>query len=196
MCMPAVVAERRQMLGEPHIATLTRYVEGLRSKYPACEFQDFDPLDGGINADLLFLMEKPGPMTSPTGKRKGSGFISRNNDDPTAEALFNFMLQAGIPRTRVVIWNVIPGWNKTIKTTAKEIRQGIDELKMLLILLPKVKTVMLVGGRARLASPLIEQLGLKVLTSAHPSPKVRSINPKLWNAIPLQWQQASNFPIR
>ncbi len=47
---------------------------------------------------MLFLLEKLGPMTSPTGKRAGSGSISRNNDDQTAEKVFNFMRTAGIER--------------------------------------------------------------------------------------------------
>lgn len=169
---------------------LARYVEGLRERHPDWQFQDFDPLDGGTGADMLFLLEKPGPMTSPTGKRQGSGFISRNNDDSTAEALFNFMVQAGIPRGRTVLWNVIPGWNRTIRTTSGEIRQGIDELKVLLPLLPRVQTVVLVGGKAQRALPLVQTMGLRVFTSAHPGPKVRSINPHLWKAIPRQWRQA------
>jgi hypothetical protein len=48
---------------------------------------DFDPLDGGVNAQVLFLLEKPGPMAAEDGKRAGSGFISRDNDDGTAEAI-------------------------------------------------------------------------------------------------------------
>ncbi|WP_253278516.1 MULTISPECIES: hypothetical protein [Pseudomonas] len=97
---PEFVAMRRRMLYEPHIAPLTAYVESLRAKHPDWEFQDFDPMDGGVNADTLFLLEKPGPMTSPQAKRKGSGFISRNNDDSTAEALFTFSEEAGIDRER------------------------------------------------------------------------------------------------
>ncbi len=48
------------------------------------EVPDFDPMDAGVEARILFLFEKPGPMTSKhkTGKRVGSGFISRDNDDP------------------------------------------------------------------------------------------------------------------
>jgi hypothetical protein len=38
----------------------------------------FDPLDGGSAAEILFLLEKPGPRTSSTGKRIGSGFNSRH----------------------------------------------------------------------------------------------------------------------
>ena len=58
-------------------------------------------------------------MTVPTGKglRQGSGFISRDNDDPTAEASFRFYREAGVERRQSVVWNVIPGWNSTIKVT-------------------------------------------------------------------------------
>ena len=36
-------------------------------------------------------------------RRSGSGFISRDNDDPTAEVIYNFMQQAGIPRRQTII---------------------------------------------------------------------------------------------
>lgn len=59
---PEAIALRRQMLVEPHVAPLARYVDSLRAKHPTWEFQDFDPMDGGVEADILFLLEKPGPM--------------------------------------------------------------------------------------------------------------------------------------
>jgi hypothetical protein len=61
------------MLKDPHVAPLTDFVEHLRRKHQGWEFPDFDPLDGGINAEILFLFEKPGPKTSARGG--GSGFI-------------------------------------------------------------------------------------------------------------------------
>jgi hypothetical protein len=88
------------MLHQPHIAPLTSFVTKLRAHLD-WEFPDFDPLDGGSNADIMFLLEKPGPMTSAAGK--DSGFISRNNDDPTAEATFGFMKQADLPRHRTIM---------------------------------------------------------------------------------------------
>lgn len=187
---PKAIAARQQMLAEPHIAPLAAYVQGLRAKHPDWEFQDFDPLDGGIEADLLFLLEKPGPMTSPKHKKKGSGFISRNNNDPTAEAVFKFMIEAGIPRKRTVLWNVIPGWNETIDTTSLEVRKGIDELKNLLPLMPKVRTVVLVGGEAQRALPHVQKLNLRVFTSLHPGPRVYQFHPERWKAIPDDWRAA------
>jgi Uracil DNA glycosylase superfamily len=189
---PEAVALRRAMLTAPHIAPLASYVGGLRLKHPDWEFQDFDPLDGGVEADMLFLLEKPGPMTSPTGNKQGSGFISRNNDDPTAENLFTFMRTAGIERKRTVLWNVIPGWNATIKYDAAEIRRGVEELRNLLPLLPAVRTVVLVGRPAQRARRLLHAVrpDLLIHTSAHPSARVYQFNPEQWRAIPDQWRVA------
>jgi hypothetical protein len=116
-----------------------------------------------MQADMLFLFEKPGPMTSAAGK--GSGFISRNNDDPTAEATFRFMTQADLPRNRTILWNVVPGWNKTRKITARELSEGVAALKGLLPLIPKLRTIILVGQKAQRAKPLVG-LGLKIFVSA------------------------------
>src|SRR5690348_5073585 len=80
--------KRKAMLDLPHVAKLTAYTAELRRD--GKEVPEFDPLDGGTNAQVLFLFEKPGPMTAESGIRTGSGFISRDNDDPTAEATFNF----------------------------------------------------------------------------------------------------------
>ena len=77
---------RRTMLDLPHMAPLKEYAAHLRHQSGGLEAPDFDPLDGGIQARALFLFEKPGPMTSESGKRAGSGFVSRNNNgDPHLE---------------------------------------------------------------------------------------------------------------
>ena len=122
---------RRAMLHEPHIAPLTEFVSMLRAAArQKCEFPDFDPLDGGANAEILFLFEKPGPMTSKG--RKGSGFISRDNNDATAAATFCFLKQANLPREHTVIWNIVPGWNGTRKVTVEELGAGCEAIKGLL----------------------------------------------------------------
>lgn len=182
------IEAKRSLLFAPHIEQLTKYVEGLKIKYPGWEFPYFDPHDGGQLADILFLLEKPGPKTSP--KFGGSGFISRDNNDSTAEALFNFMNEAGIPRQRTVLWNTIPGWNGTIRMTSLENKNGLSELAHLLTLLPNLSTVVLVGRKAEKASPLLEHLPVKIVVSAHPSPKVRAINRPMWDSIPGRWLEA------
>jgi len=184
------IADRLSKINEPHIVALTNYVRQLRQRFPdSWEFPDFDPYDGGQEAELLFLLEKPGPMTSANGG-SGSGFISRNNDDPTAAAVLDFMVKAGIPRERTVLWNTVPGWNGSIKMSQQERREGRAELPTLINLLPKLRGVVLVGRQAQRATKQILELGLPVFSSSHPSPKVRSINSLMWNDIPRHWASA------
>ena len=135
---PDVRAARLQALCQPHISPLTELVNRLRQRDDH-EYPYFDPADGGINASILFLLEKPGPMTVLRGRgaREGSGFISRDNDDPTAEASFAFHNAAGIPRSETVMWNVIPGWNGTTKVTATELAAGVQDVAALVSLLPR-----------------------------------------------------------
>lgn len=190
MRSPDVRAARRAILNLPHIAPLAAFAADLRERQ-SVEVPDFDPLDGGVNARLLFLFEKPGPMTSEakTG-RVGSGFISRDNDDPTAEATFRFMAAAGIPRQQTLIWNVVPGWNGTRKITRAELIAGVAEARSLLDLLPATRTVVLVGKKAARATSLFKAAGYAVFTSPHPSPLVRASKPDEWSGISEIWAAA------
>src|SRR5579872_4039607 len=83
-----VRVQREAMLCKMHMARLVKYTAGLRDRGLG-EVPNFDPLDAGVDARVLFLFEKPGPKTAKDGRRKGSGFISRDNDDGTAAAIFD-----------------------------------------------------------------------------------------------------------
>lgn len=187
----SVRMRRKAMLAEPHVAPLTAYAARLRSRGMG-EVPEFDPLDGGINARALFLFEKPGPKTSEA--RGGSGFVSRNNDDRTAEATFRFMQQAGIPRELTVIWNVVPWWNSTASLCEDELTSGGACVQELIALLPKLRVAVLVGKHAATrAQPYFENGHLPLLKSAAPSPRVRATRRDLWGTIPLKWAQARQF---
>jgi uracil-DNA glycosylase len=185
---------RRAMLNLPHIAPLKAYTARLCAR-DSVQVPDFDPLDGGIDAQVLFLLEKPGPMTAEgdNAQRAGSGFISRDNDDPTAAATFRFMQEAGIQRKLTVIWNVIPWWNGTRKVTPKELRAGADELPELINLLPGLRAVVLVGAKAARAKRYLKSTGLELFSSSHPSPIVKATLPDRWNAIPSEWRTVREF---
>ena len=182
------------MLNQSHIAPLTAYVEELRKREWG-EVPYFDPMDAGINAKVLFLFEKPGPMTSnnPKSKKAGSGFISRNNDDLTAKATFNFMERAHIPRDATVIWNVIPGWNGKIKFSAEERHRGAACVAELTTLLPALRAVIFVGATAAKAKPALEGKGLFLLSSDHPSPRVKNSYRSRWENIPSVWAQVLEY---
>jgi uracil-DNA glycosylase len=177
---PGLRERRRAML--PNIERLTDYVADLRRRNLG-EVPDFDPCGGGIGARVLFLFEKPGP------KAAESGFISRNNDDSTAAAIFNFMQEAGIPRRLTVIWNLVPWWNGTRKITPEEPLNGAACLEELIGLLPALCAVVMVGRKAAKAEPFLKTTGLELFTSWHPSPVVRATRPDRWKAIPSEWAE-------
>ena len=193
MADPAVREQRLSMVNEPHIKPLTDYADSLGIA-SGLEVPKFDPADGGVKASLLFLFEKPGPMTSTgaRGRRVGSGFISRDNDDPTAEATFNFMARAGIPRSGTVLWNVVPRWNGTRRVSVGELAEGVEQVGRLLTLLPGVRGIVLVGRKAQTARPHLEKTGMRVFQSPHPSPLVRATHPKEWSEIPRRWAEAAS----
>ena len=180
------VRERRRLLLETseRMQPLREYVAKLRERGKGY-VPDFDPRDGGVEARALFLSEKPGPKTDPANG--GSGFISRNNDDRTAEAACRFRQEADLPRRLTVSWNVIPWWNGTRKVRSGELQEGVECVKELIEFLPKLRAVMFVGKKAAKARRLLANTGLELFESAHPSPIVYATNPELWKAIPQEW---------
>lgn len=162
-----VQTERTLMLASTHMRPLAAYVESLRRD--GAEVPDFDPLDGGVYAQVLFLQEKPGPKTSA---RNGySGFISRNNNDPTATNCFKYLADLEMPRDVTAFWNTIPWWNGTRNMTASEHRRGIQEVSRVLGLFENLKVVVLVGRKAQAAERQIIETwpNLTIVRSYHPS---------------------------
>ncbi|MFM2354663.1 MAG: hypothetical protein RLZZ528_399, partial [Pseudomonadota bacterium] len=155
--MADAVRERRSRLALDHMSLLNLYAAALREEGRGF-VPDFDPLDGGTAAKVLFLMEKPGPMTDGTAlaRRIGSGFISRDNDDPTAEAIFRFAESARLARERSILWNIVPWWNGTRTIGKGELQAGLARLEALIELLPNLQVVIAVGRRAERAKRVVE----------------------------------------
>ena len=158
--------ERLKLLNQEHIQPLTDFVHKMRKeKELADEIPFFDPLDGGVNARCLFVMESPGK------KANASGFISRNNPDPTAENLFNFFKEAGIPRSQTVLWNIVP-WSTEYAKHTPEVSSGTYYLKEFLMLLPNLEAVVFSGLTSQRAIPELEQyLGdrkIEIIKCWHP----------------------------
>lgn len=166
---PKAVADRRQSVHEPHISPLTDYVETLRSEAgDGADIPYFDPWDGGIDATVLFLLEAPG------AKAVASGFISRNNPDETAKNMFELCRDAGLGRKESILWNIVPWYigngNKIRAATPADLEAGVRPLPRLLELLPKLRTIVLLGRKAERAQRLFDTERYQVFISPHPSP--------------------------
>lgn len=163
--------ERTRMLTMPHIAPLSNFVEKLRAEMGSdFGIPYFDPLDGGINASILFLLEAPG------SKALSSGFISRNNPDETAKNFFELNKIAGIDRSVTVCWNVVPWYigteTKIRPANYNDIEQALASLKRLLELLPKLRIIVLMGKKAAHVESKVLKMNptVKIFTIPHPSP--------------------------
>ncbi len=178
------VHARKEQLQEPHILPLKEFVDSIRKRSSCGErIPYFDPWDGGVNAEVLFLLEAPGP------KSLVSGFISRNNPDETAK---NFFELSTIERKRTAIWNIVP-WHIHVEVgsdpgdypaakaksanirpaSGADIARGKVFLDELLGHLPNLKAVVLVGGKAQKVRPHLYRNwpSLKVFECPHPSPQ-------------------------
>jgi hypothetical protein len=168
---PAVRLARRKQLHDAHVAPLTQYVEHLHAQIgKMTAIPHFDPWDGGVDAELLFLLEAPGP------KAVATGFVSRNNPDETAKNFFLLNQDACIPRKRTVLWNVVPwyiGTGSRIRpANRKDLTQGMGPLVGLLALLPKLRAVALVGRKAGTVRHAITDRypHIRIFETPHPSP--------------------------
>lgn len=167
---PAARDARRLQLTEQHIAPLSGFVQQLRAKVTNGFIPEFDPWDGGIDAEVLYLLEAPGP------KAVLSGFISRNNPDETAKNFFELNIEAGIPRKRTICWNAVPWYigsgTKIRSAKSDDLNDGLLPLFTLLNLLPKLRAVVLVGRKAEYASKELQRIrpDLKIFQTPHPSP--------------------------
>lgn len=168
----AVRAARTAALDEPHIAPLATFVARLRAQMgETYQIPDFDPFDGGVKAECMFLLEAPGP------KAVLSGFISRNNPDETAKNFFDLNKAVGLDRRRTITWNVVPWYIgtgiKIREANINDIQAALPSLKELLGCLSALKIIVLVGQKAAFAEPLIAQLNpaLRLFRCHHPSPQ-------------------------
>ncbi|GJE15503.1 uracil-DNA glycosylase [Methylobacterium marchantiae] len=167
---PEQVAIRRTLLDAAHVTSLRALARRIAAERSA-DVPDPDPLDGGIEARLLLLLETPGPGIGRTG------FVSRDNPTGTAANLFRFLAGAGIARRDSLIWNAVP-WvihapgalNRAPRRA--EIAMAATYLAPLIDLLPSLDVAVLAGRVAGLSREPLRQLrpGLPVIAVPHPSP--------------------------
>ncbi|MFC0409384.1 uracil-DNA glycosylase [Roseomonas elaeocarpi] len=176
---PAEVERRRLLLREPHMRALAALSRRLR-RDTGMAVPDADPLDGGVAARVLILLETPGPAIGRTN------FVSRDNATPTARNLRRFTVAAGLRREDTLIWNTIPfvihapgALNRSPK--AAEVRAGVALLPPLLRLLPALRVVVLAGRVARSAAAACHEAlsGVTVMEMPHPSPTIVCTSPEV-----------------
>lgn len=176
----SVVQVKQSRLHDPHVVGLNRMVLDINRRRADDQAAPwFDPADGGTNAEVLLLLESPGPRATA---HKGSGFVSADNDDQTAANISTLLQEARLDRRRIVIWNVVPWYLPSLdgKSTKSpkpaDILQAQPWLEELLSLLPRLKLVVPMGASAlsgwmRYLTGSAERPILPTLAVPHPSPQ-------------------------
>lgn len=147
---PNEITRREAEIFSRNTAPLNNWVRELQIRLgPEAIIPWFDPRDGGCNAKIGWLLEAPGPKA--TRERGGSGFVSCNNNDRTAQNAWETRQEAGVSRKLVVHWNVIPYYlgskTKIRAYNSTDIAACGPLLVELLSLLPQLRVVIL-GGKA------------------------------------------------
>lgn len=194
------ISRREAKIDSPHVALLNAWVRKLRNRLgPSAIVPWFDPEDGGCEAQILWLLEAPGPKA--TRERGGSGFISCNNDDGTAQNTWETREKAGVSRKLVVHWNVIPyyiGSDTKIRAYNPIDIASVGPLILELIgLLPCLKVVILGGEAARKVwqdfSP--RNMNLHVIECPHPSPTNLNTRPGNRDRVIAAWRAALKYTL-
>ena len=185
MADPAFRAEMHRRRDDPHVAPVTALVDELNSRLR--EGRGPVPLapahHGGVDARVLALLSNPGPAG---GGPRGSGFVSVENAAPSSARLAAALEAAGLPQGAVLLWNAFP-WSvhetRRGSLTAAMRQEGVEPLRRLLALLPRLRAVVLHGrdvedswARLLRAHPgAVTGRDLAVSATWHPSAQVFAV---------------------
>ena len=153
---PAFRAEQWEHLHDPHVAPLNLLVDDLIAERPGSYMPYISPLYGGVEATILLLFQDPGRMTD--GRAGGSGFLSPENDDPSAGLLADCIDEAGLVQSDLVSWNAFPWFLEDQgNVTTRMLQEGVDPLCRFIALLPRLTTVVTCGNKAHQSWGLLEE---------------------------------------
>jgi uracil-DNA glycosylase len=170
-----------------HVQPLNAWVLGLRERLDdATSVPWFDPASGGVEARILFLLEAPGQKSvgrEASLTKAGSGIISADNDDQTAENGWRLREEAGLNYDDVIHWNIVPWYVGTASKIASpgqsDIERAMPYLHEALTLLPRLEIVVLMGRKAQAGWSAYErryQHELMAIPTWHPSARVFASN--------------------
>lgn len=165
--VPPLPDSRLARLHEPHVRPLMSLIEAWRGN--GQNVPNVDPQDGGVRAKVLCLLESPGPRSVVEG---GTGFISRDNPDPSARNMTKFLADAGLDRGDTLLWNAVPycvsSATKNRNASPAQIREAAPYTQAFIDLLPELRVVVFCGRRAQLAIPHLH-IRVPILTTYHPA---------------------------
>ncbi len=142
----AAIQRRMSLRFCPHVRPLNELVQEWNTEEIVVPW--FDPVEGGVDAEILMLLQSPGPKAD---REKGSGFISPDNNDMSAQRMWEAYRDVGVPRGKILSWNIIPWYIGMKSPNTSELQSGGQHLLRVLEQLPNLRTVVLLGEKSQTA---------------------------------------------
>jgi hypothetical protein len=148
MADPAFRDDQLSRIREPQVHAINSLCDELAKEKPTFSVPYIAPHYSASTARILALSSNPGPMA---GGAKGSGMLSRENNDGSAARMGDVYERVGLADEHIVPWNAYP-WH--VHNTHPNglpndlIEEGLDPLKRLLDLHPSILAIVAHGGDA------------------------------------------------
>ena len=138
---------------DEHVAEFNHLVErwAVDRELPAPPL--VPPHLGGTRARVVCVFQDPRPAA---GGPRGSGFISWENDDPSAERHKKVAIQAGLADTEVVSFNSYL-WYINAKPSTAQLLSSLDDFLSLLSLVREPDVIIFHGGVAHSLRRLLDR---------------------------------------
>lgn len=148
---PDFVAEMEAGVFASHIGPVNDLVRELRAERPDLSMPFIAPHYDATSARVLSLLSNPGPKADG---QFGSGFLSVENDDSTAERLGALYSTVGLGHAHVLPWNAFPWFVHDQYPNGLPLHQIAscqDALRRLLQAAPRIRSIVAHGGDAHRA---------------------------------------------
>lgn len=148
MADPAFRDDQLSRIRDPRVSAINALCDQLMLELPGFSVPYIAPHYGASTAVILALSSNPGPQAGGT---KGSGMLSRENNDGSAARMGVIYEAVGLTDDQIVPWNAYP-WH--VHETHPNglpnslIDDGLDPLKRLLDLHPNIRSIVAHGGDA------------------------------------------------
>ncbi|TFC36229.1 uracil-DNA glycosylase [Cryobacterium sp. TMT2-42-4] len=148
MSDPAFRDDQMSRIDEPQVRAINALCDELMLEKPQFSVPYIAPHYGASTAVILALSSNPGPQA---GGAKGSGMLSRENNDGSAARMSDIYETVGLTDDQIVPWNAYP-WH--VHETHPNglpnnlIDDGLDALKRVLDRHPNIHSVVAHGGDA------------------------------------------------
>jgi len=149
MADAAFLQAQRDHVYDPQVLAVNSLVDELKQARPGLAVPFVAPHYTAANARILALSSNPGPRAAGDS---GSGLLSRENDDPSAERMSRVLQAVGLGDADSMPWNAYPWYvhdNYPDGLPPALLAEGLQPFAQLLERHPNIQAIVAHGGDAK-----------------------------------------------